>query len=87
MATDVATTKETMKIGNVRAPVIAMLVKVAKSPPAGVNAPYMNDWYAATKDPNLVHELVTDPPQEVLFEQQRAKAYRQRYQQAQNQVS
>lgn len=42
-ATAVATTNETMKTGNVRVPVIAMLVKVAKSPPAGVNAPYMKD--------------------------------------------
>jgi hypothetical protein len=30
---------------------VAILVKVANIPPAGVNAPYMNDWNAAAKDP------------------------------------
>jgi len=32
-------------------PSIAMLVNVAKIPPAGVKPPYINDWKAAARDP------------------------------------
>ena len=32
-------------------PNMAMLVNVAKIPPAGVNPPYIKDWNAAASDP------------------------------------
>lgn len=37
--------------GNIKVPSIAMLVRVANIPPAGVKAPYMYDWKAAARDP------------------------------------
>jgi hypothetical protein len=43
MATPVAITAARIAAGGIIVPSIAMLVKVAKMPPAGVKAPYMYD--------------------------------------------
>jgi hypothetical protein len=43
MATPVAITAARIAAGGIMVPSIAMLVKVAKMPPAGVKAPYMYD--------------------------------------------
>ena len=56
-ATSVATTIATMVIERASVPSIAMLVSVAKIPPAGVNAPYMNAWKAAAREPMETNEL------------------------------
>jgi hypothetical protein len=37
--------------GHIRVPSIAMLVNVANIPPAGVKAPYINDWNMAAREP------------------------------------
>lgn len=51
VATTVAmTTARTAKAG-IATPSIATLVKVANTPPAGVNAPYIQLWKAAANDP------------------------------------
>lgn len=47
IATPVAITTARIAAGGIIVPSIAMLVKVAKMPPAGVKAPYMYDWKAA----------------------------------------
>jgi hypothetical protein len=50
-ATSVATNIATMATGRASVPSIAMLVSVAKIPPAGVNPPYMSAWKIAAREP------------------------------------
>ncbi|EFX02871.1 hypothetical protein CMQ_2800 [Grosmannia clavigera kw1407] len=38
---------------------MATLVRVANTPPAGVNAPYTTDWYQAAADPRGLLAYVT----------------------------
>jgi hypothetical protein len=49
--TPVAITDANITNGIMNVPSIAMLVNVAKIPPAGVNPPYMKDWNAAAIEP------------------------------------
>ena len=49
--TPVARTEARRTAGNMSVPNMAMLVNVAKIPPAGVNPPYMKDWNPAANDP------------------------------------
>ena len=50
-----------MDAGHIKVPSIAMLVRVANIPPAGVNPPYMNDWKAAAIVPKVTQDwLVID---------------------------
>lgn len=49
--TPVARMEAVRVAGNINTPNIAMLVKVAKIPPAGVKPPYIYDWNAAASDP------------------------------------
>ena len=51
MAIPVAITAAKAAIGHASVPSIAMLVRVAKMPPAGVKAPYMTDWNHAAREP------------------------------------
>jgi len=44
---------EVITAAGINAPNMPMLVNVAKTPPAGVNPAYMNDWNAAATDPAL----------------------------------
>lgn len=47
LATIVAMSEATPTAAGINVPSMAMLVKVANTPPAGVNPPYMHDWKAA----------------------------------------
>lgn len=49
--TPVARMEAVRVAGNINTPNIAMLVKVAKIPPAGVKPPCIYDWNAAASDP------------------------------------
>ncbi|TKW53855.1 hypothetical protein CTA1_6030 [Colletotrichum tanaceti] len=49
--TNVATRPAKMTTGGINVPSIAMLVRVANTPPAGVKPPYMYDWKAAASVP------------------------------------
>lgn len=51
VATIVAMTAARAAKGGIATPSIPTLVKVANMPPAGVNAPYIQPWKAAAKDP------------------------------------
>ncbi|KKA18804.1 hypothetical protein T310_7244 [Rasamsonia emersonii CBS 393.64] len=50
-ATTVANTAANTAAGHISVPSIAILVNVAKMPPAGVKPPYMRDWKAAAREP------------------------------------
>jgi hypothetical protein len=56
-ATSVAIDIATVATGRASVPSIAMLVSVAKIPPAGVNPPYMNAWKAAAREPIETNKL------------------------------
>ena len=45
--------------GHIRFPSIAMLVNVANIPPAGVKAPYINDWNMAAREPTPKKDSAT----------------------------
>lgn len=60
-ATTVERSDAAINAGGIKVPSIAMLVRVANMPPAGVNPPYMNDWKAAANVPKVTREcLVID---------------------------
>lgn len=50
-ATKVATSDEPIPTAGINVPTMAMHVKVAKIPPAGVKPPYIQDWKAAAAVP------------------------------------
>lgn len=60
-ATTVERSDAAINAGGIKVLSIAMLIRVANMPPAGVNPPYMNDWKAAANVPKVTREcLVID---------------------------
>lgn len=57
LATTVAIDEATRRASGIIVPSIAMLVRVANIPPAGVNPPYMYDWKAAAKVPRVSERM------------------------------
>jgi len=72
--TAVANTMEVITAAGINAPNMPMLVNVAKTPPAGVNPAYMNDWNAAATDP-----VLCQIGRSVSLRGQHEETYRQRH--------